>query len=315
MKQTLLLLGGFGFLGTNIIKWIDMHCADRYDVIVFDRFPAHLGGVRFQSVSKVYSGDFSDRHLMETVFRENRIDLVVHSLSVSVPSSSVDNEFDLKYNVLPTIGLLETMKHAGVRDIVFLSSGGAVYGDAYVHPDGHAEQDVLYPKSAYGISKMTIEKYLHLYNLLYGFNPLIIRLSNPFGPYHYSQKQGIVNIAVEKALAGEVFDVWGAGDGCKDYIYVDDFCQVLLILMEKGLDGHRVVNVGSGELLSVNRILETVRDVVDSRFTWAHHDSNALDVQSFKLNLNLLYSLVPGFKATPFREGLQKTLHWYRNEV
>lgn len=314
MKQTILLLGGFGFLGTNLIKWIDAHAADRYDIIVFDRFPAHLGGVQFQSVSKVYSGDFSDRHLVESVFAENRIDLVVHSLSVSIPSSSVDNEFDLKFNVLPTIGLLDTMKRAGIRDIVFISSGGAVYGDEYVHPEGHAEDDVLYPRSAYGISKMTIEKYLHLYNLLYGFNPLIIRLSNPYGPYHYSRKQGIVNIALEKALAGEVFDVWGSGEGCKDYIYVEDFCRVLMTLVGKGLDGHRVVNVGSGELLSVNRILETVRDTVAADFSWTHHASNALDVQSFRLNLAQLYGLVPDFTPTPFSVGLQKTLDWYREK-
>ncbi len=312
MKQNLLLLGGFGFLGTNLIKWIDANCADRYDVIVFDRFPSHLGGVTFQSVRKVYSGDFSDRHLLDSVFAENRIDLVVHSLSVSVPSSSVDNEFDLKYNVLPTIGLLESMKRAGVRDIVFISSGGAVYGDEYVRPDGHAESDVLYPRSAYGISKLAIEKYLHLYNILYGFNPLIIRLSNPYGPYHYSQKQGIVNIAVEKALAGVPFDVWGSGEGCKDYIYVEDFCRILTDLVANGLDGHRVVNVGSGELLSVNRILETVREKVDGGFTWTHHESNALDVQSFRLNLDLLHSLLPGFRATRFEEGLLKTLSWYR---
>jgi UDP-glucose 4-epimerase len=224
----------------------------------------------------------------------------------------VDNEFDLKFNVLPTIGLLDTMKRAGIRDIVFISSGGAVYGDEYVHPEGHAEDDVLYPRSAYGISKMTIEKYLHLYNLLYGFNPLIIRLSNPYGPYHYSRKQGIVNIALEKALAGEVFDVWGSGEGCKDYIYVEDFCRILTDLVAKGLDGHRVVNVGSGELLSVNRILETVREKVEGGFTWTHHESNALDVQSFRLNLDLLHSLLPGFRATRFEEGLLKTLSWYR---
>lgn len=313
MKKRILLLGGFGFLGTNLIKWVDAHGADRYEVIVFDRFPAHPCGIRFESVRKVYSGDFSDRFLLESVFSDQRIDLVVHSLSMSVPSSSVDNEFDLKCNVLPTISLLDIMHRAGVRDIVFISSGGAVYGDRYVRDGRHSEEDVLYPKSSYGVSKLTIEKYLHLYHSLYGIRSLVLRLSNPYGPFHYSQRQGIVNIALERALANQTIHVWGSGEGKKDYIYVEDFCRIVEALMEKGFQGHQVVNVGSDILLSVNEILQTVRNGVNPAFTWYYDDSKDLDVQSFRLNLDKLHSLLPGFVPTGFEEGLLKTWKWYKN--
>lgn len=79
------------------------------------------------------------------------------------------------------------------------------------------------PISSYGITKLAIEKYLYFYHMQYGFNYLILRLSNPYGPYHYSQKQGVINIALERAMKNDSFSVWGNGEGTKDYIYIEDF--------------------------------------------------------------------------------------------
>ena len=97
-------------------------------------------------MDKVYSGDFSDEYLLDKIFENNSIDIVFHSLSASVPSSSVDNIFDLKFNVIPTISLLNVMKKHNVKQIVFISSGGAVYGDNSVSDSGHCEKDVLFKK-------------------------------------------------------------------------------------------------------------------------------------------------------------------------
>ena len=159
--KNILILGSFGFIGTNIIKYIDKHLTD-INVLAFDRFSSHLDHVSFESVSEVYAGDFGDENLLKRVFDENKIDLVIHSLSASVPSSSLDNEFDLKYNVMPTIKLLNQMVIHGTQNIVFISSGGAIYGDHYLNKVEHTESEVLYPKSAYGVSKLVIEKYLYL---------------------------------------------------------------------------------------------------------------------------------------------------------
>ena len=126
--MNILLLGGFGFIGTNILKFVESLNAD-YRMIVFDRFPNHLDSIKFSRVDKVYAGDFSDEDLLNKIFTENHIDVVLHSLSASVPSSSVDNIFDLKFNVIPTITLLNVMKAHDVKNIVFISSGGAVYGE------------------------------------------------------------------------------------------------------------------------------------------------------------------------------------------
>lgn len=312
--MNILLLGGFGFIGTNILKYVEVLNAD-YRMIVFDRYPNHLDNVHFNRVDKVYAGDFSDEYLLNKIFTENHIDIVLHSLSASVPSSSVDNIFDLKFNVIPTITLLNVMNKHGVKDIVFISSGGAVYGDNSVHPDGHYEEDVLFPKSAYGVSKLVIEKYLFLYSSLYGFNVLITRLSNPYGPFHYSPKQGVVNIAFEKAMKGEVLEIWGDGCGRKDYIYIEDFCKILFILIEKGFEPYRVLNIGSGELLSVNEIAESIKNYFYSEFRYEHIKVNNLDVNSFKLDLHRLNGIIGDFNFTSFEQGLLLTKKWYDTKL
>lgn len=311
--MNVLLLGGFGFIGTNILKFAETLSSD-YRMIVFDRFPNHLDNIQFSRVDKVYAGDFSDEYLLNKIFLENHIDVVLHSLSASVPSSSVDNIFDLKFNVIPTITLLNVMKAHDVKNIVFISSGGAVYGDNTVNGDGHSEDDVLFPKSAYGVSKLVIEKYLYLYSNLYGFKVLITRLSNPYGPYHYSQKQGVVNIAIEKAMRGEKLEIWGDGNGKKDYIFITDFCKILYALIDSASYQYEVLNIGSGSLLSVNEIAETIKNKLVCTFEWDYRQVNNLDVSSFKLNLSKLHSIFGNFNYTSFDEGLDLTFEWYQNK-
>lgn len=311
--MNILLLGGFGFIGTNILKYAETLNSD-YRIIVFDRFPNHLDNIRFKCVDKVYAGDFSDEYLLNKIFTENQIDVVLHSLSASVPSSSVDNIFDLKFNVIPTISLLNVMKNHNVKNIVFISSGGAVYGDNIVKGDGHSEDDVLFPKSAYGVSKLVIEKYLYLYSTLYDFKVLITRLSNPYGPYHYSQKQGVINIALEKAMRGEKLEIWGDGNGKKDYIFITDFCIILYALINGASYQYEVLNIGSGDLLSVNEIAGNIKNKLVSTFEWEYRQVNNLDVSSFKLDLSKLHSILGEFTFTSFDEGLNLTYDWYRNK-
>ena len=311
LSKNILLLGGFGFIGTNIMKYAEQYAKD-FRFVVFDRFPSHMDNIHFTNVVKVYTGDFSDKYLLETIFTENQIDIVLHSLSSSVPSSSVDNVFDLQCNVIPTINLLDVMIKYNVKNMAFISSGGAIYGDAYVDEEGHGENDVLYPKSAYGVSKLAIEKYLYLYKQLYGMNSYIFRLSNPYGPYHYSQKQGVVNIALEKALKDDILEIWGEGTDSKDYIYIEDFCRVVLKLMKGEFKDYVILNVGSGTLLSVNQIADAIRDKYAKNFKTKYIKTNSLDVKSFRLNTGKLLSLLGDFEFTSFEDGLKKTYDWYQ---
>lgn len=303
--QNILLLGGFGFIGTNILKFMDKCYSGKFIVTVVDRFDAHPAGVMFDCVERCYSGDYADISFLNKIFKENKIDTVIHAVSSSIPSLSNDAIFDLHTNVIPTINLLNVMVKSNAKDIVFLSSGGAIYGDQSAE-SGHLESDDVFPKSSYGISKLVIEKYLFQYADLHDLSPIILRLSNPYGPYHCSKKQGVINIAVRAALDNKPFFVWGDGNGEKDYIYIEDFCDILFRLINKNVT-KTVVNVGSGELLSVNTILHRIKQSIPS-FTWGYKDANKLDINRFKLNLDKLSQLIGKYTYTSFEGGLEKTI-------
>ena len=256
MKK-ILLLGGFGFIGTNILKYIDNHLKEKFSVIVFDRPLIHPYNLRFNCIEMVYAGEFSDQNALRNIFACHKFDYVIHSLNTTVPSTSDNARFDIESNLLPTIELLNLLVEFNTLNIIFLSSGGAIYGDM-LNDTPHRETDFEYPKSSYGIVKLAIEKYLFQYESLYGINPLVLRVSNPYGPYHYSMKQGIVNICLRCAKEDLNFNVWGDGEAKKDYIYIEDFCFILFELIRHEIR-RGIYNVASNEILSTNQILDKIK--------------------------------------------------------
>lgn len=311
MKKNLLLLGGYGFISSNLIKHIDQYYFDKYNLIVFDRVKYHPHGIIFNSVSSSYAGDFSDEEQLDYIFNNHKIDIVLHFLSSTVPVTSFNAQFDVESNLVSTLRLLNIMKKHSVKDIVYLSSGGAIYGD-YLEKV-HNEEDAVYPKSSYGVVKLAIEKYLLLYSELYNFNSLILRLSNPYGPYHYNDKQGVINVAIKKALRGEELQIWGHGNGIKDYIYIEDVCDIIMLLVKDGLTTG-VYNVASANALSVNDIVTAIKKLIPT-FKFEYIPESVNDVQSFELDITRLRSKLGGYKMTPFEDAILKTIEWERTQL
>lgn len=310
-KQTILILGGYGFLGTNILKHIDNHLRQQYQVIVFDKFAKHPHGVSFECVQRVYAGDFMNSELLARIFEENKIDLVIHSLSTTVPVDSSNARYDVESNLLPTIDILNLMVKNNVKDIVYLSSGGAIYGTQ--GQDKHKETDDVFPISSYGVIKHTIEKYLMQYAQLHGLRPLILRLSNPYGEYHYSMKQGVINVAITKAINREKMEIWGDGNGKKDYIYVGDFIEILFKLLSIKIHT-QVINIASNILLSVNEIVHAVQTLEPS-FQVEHIEADKYDANRFALDTKKLYSLIGEYNFTPLIKGLEITYKWTKENL
>jgi UDP-glucose 4-epimerase len=306
-KKTLLILGGYGFLGTNIIKHIDEYFQSDYEVIVFDKMNVHSHNVSANCAVKVYSGDFSDCVLLESIIKNNKIDKVIHCISTTVPSLSYNARYDIETNLISTINLLDILVKYGILDITFISSGGAVYGNSDMGKK-HVETDNLSPLSSYGIIKLTIEKYLFQYAALYKLRPLVLRLSNPYGKYHYSEKQGICNIALKTALENKVFHVWGDGLAQKDYIFVDDFCNILFKLYTKNAHS-TILNVGSGCVYSIKQILETIRQLKPD-FTWDYTVASVYDVLHFELDCSKLLAIIGNYEFVDLKEGLKLVERW-----
>ena len=315
--KTVLLLGGYGFLGTNVMKFVDAHInmrdkfslpllSQQYRFIVFDKFAQHPCGVHFDCVGKTYAGDFTDSQLLECIFSENTIDMVIHSLSTTIPVSTSSAKYDVETNLLPTLDVLDLMVKYGVKDIVFFSTGGAIYGTRDNKP--HIESDAVYPVSSYGVIKLAIEKYMMQYAQLYELRPLIVRISNPYGPYHYSMKQGVINVVIAKGIQNEVMEIWGDGNDKKDYIYVEDFVDILFRLIAKQIY-NEVSNVGSGQLLSVNEIVDYIKQY-EPALKYIHMESQQHDASHFELDTNKLHALIGEYPFIDIKQGILKTYKW-----
>jgi UDP-glucose 4-epimerase len=306
--KVILVLGGFGFIGSNFLNYIDNYKIDSYRVIVFDKKEKHPLGIKFACISKVYTGDFSNKAHLSIIFEENDIDEVFHFLNTTVPATSSNIKFDIESNLLSTIALLELVEAYTVKKFIFISSGGAIYNNAN---HSNVETADVFPLSSYGIVKLAIEKYIYMFCIRNKVSYLILRLSNPYGMFHYSENQGIINVALRKALKEEALTVWGDGTNKKDYIFIDDFIDVLMILLDKEIF-NEIINIGSGQLYSINEILEEINSF-ELSLSWDYVDKKEFDNINFQLNTAKLKNYIGDYNFTSLNTGIKQTIHWLKN--
>ena len=296
-----LVVGGSGFLGLNWLAYLQQHGADGEVVVFAHEKPA---GVEFPSFVTFVVGDYADALALDDLFSTYQFDRVFHFASSIIPAISSENiRQDIESNLLPTIGLMEMMKKHQVSKLLYLSTGGAVYGN--VTEEKVKEEYPCKPISSYGIIKLAVEHYIELYAKLYQIDYLILRLSNPFGEFHRSPKQGVINIAVRKALKGEVMTVWGDGSQAKDYIYAADIGQAIDGLIKAGVK-NETINVGSGESLSLNTIIQRIQVKLPA-FQVEYKDAKLTDVQKICLGTTKLASKM-SWEITSFDQALEATI-------
>ena len=296
-----LVVGGSGFLGLNWLAYLQQHDADS-EVVVFAHEKPE--GVIFPPFVTFVVGDYADAKSLDDLFSTHRFDRVFHFASSIIPAISSENiRQDIESNLLPTIGLMEMMKKHQVSKLLYLSTGGAVYGN--VAEEKVKEDYPCKPISSYGIIKLAVEHYIELYAKLYQIDYLILRLSNPFGEFHRSPKQGVINIAVRKALKGEVMTVWGDGSQAKDYIYAADIGKAIDGLIKAGVK-NETINVGSGVSLSLNTIIQRIQVKLPS-FQVEYKDAKLTDVQRICLDTSKLAAKM-NWEVSSFEKALEKTI-------
>lgn len=218
-RPSCIVLGGGGFLGTNLCRRL---AASGARTRAFGRqchFPAALEGVEW------YQGDFSDPVTLASAIGGH--DVVFHLIHGTTPqSANLDMAEDLKQTVVSTLALLEISRSVGVKRVVFVSSGGVLYGPTAPIPT--PEVAPTDPITAYGISKLAIEKYFGLYEHLHGLDYRILRVANPIGPFQVPRKnQGVVAALISRALDNDTIEIWGDGSTVRDYVFVDDVIDAL----------------------------------------------------------------------------------------
>lgn len=300
------VLGASGFIGKNLTQSLIL---DGHEVTSFVREKYSTPGF---DLGRQVSFDFSSlSEISETL---NSFDSVVHLVSSTNPAKSAHGpRADAQENLLSSLDLMEILKdNASVR-LVFVSSGGAVYGIPEVVPI--SESHSTNPVSFYGVSKLAIEKYLHVYSTSSKLNYVVLRLSNPYGPGQINTKgQGLVPTIIESALLGKELSVWGDGTNVRDYIYVDDAVDALKkAILHEGRGS--LFNIGSGQGASIMQIVSQVEEITGKPVALAFQRARAFDSPVNVLDVSLAKDFLSWIPTTGLREGLGKTVVWNQNRL
>jgi UDP-glucose 4-epimerase len=300
-----LVLGGGGFIGTNLSNALAGFGAQVHAYGRRQTWPSSLApSVRWTTA------DFADQTSLTAAVEG--ADFIFHLANSSTPAgANSDPVADVADNLVTTLNFLEICRVRPVRRIVFISSGGTVYGAASQNPI--PETATTDPISAYAIHKLTIEKYFALYRHLYGLDYLILRVANPYGPMQIARKnQGVVAALMKRALAGDPIEIWGSGEVIRDFIYIDDVVRALLMAaMHPGPS--RLFNVGSGAGLSINTVIDDVERVAGrGPLRRLYMPSRAVDVPVNVLDISRIRDEMGWTPEIEWLDGLRRTMNWMK---
>lgn len=300
--SNILFLGGAGFIGSNLIRTL-MRRKDDIKVYVLEPSFANISRLDGMEV-QVFRGTLQDIDFVQSIIEANHIDTIVHLVATIIPGSTFeDYKREYQQVIFPTI---ELMQYCAQKDIkfVYFSSGGTVYGNR-TDMTPFKETDPMAPISYYGWSKQMMENSILYVHRTAGLKYLIVRPSNPYGHgQNIHAKQGLIAVALGKILAGEPIVVWGDGSNVRDYIYIDDLCEVLCLLLEKDVC-NTTLNIGSGVGASINDIIQVLRDVVSEEVQVEYQPARKVDVSHMILDTTHLKQYV-NVEFTSLVEGVTR---------
>lgn len=296
-----LVVGGSGFIGVNLT---DHLLRGERSVRVYDR-----SANRFRGLStgvEYVPGELGNHGLIREAVAG--MEVVFHLVSTTLPKTANDDPiYDVRSNLVDTLQLLEACVEAGVRKVVFASSGGTVYGVPRSVPidEGHPTD----PLTSYGIVKLAIEKYLALFKHLHGLDYAALRISNPYGPYQDpAGQQGAIGVFLRQIFLDRPITIWGDGSVVRDYLYATDLVGAMSLAANSQSGG--VLNVGSGIGISLNELLEAMAGVVGERPEVRYLPGRALDVPANVLDTSRVREELGWEPVTDLTAGMKKTWAW-----
>lgn len=307
-----IILGAAGFIGTNLALEL---CRDKNNhITLVDRNKEKLDKLQQMCKDRVSikQCDILREPDLDTVLAGQN--MVYHLVSTIVPATSNRNiPQEIRNHVELMCRLLESCIRCQVERIVFLSSGGTVYGIRSQCP--LSEEAETFPINSYGVQKVISEKLLYLYHYVYGLDYRIIRLANPFGPYQAPDGvQGAAAVFIYKALRNERVTVYGDGSVVRDYIYIKDAVHAMINIACSECS-EKVFNVGSGQGVSVRQLLEAIEQILGKKLKITYMPGRAVDAPVNVLDISRYEHAFGRLNAVPLKEGLQRTFDFMRKET
>lgn len=303
------IFGGGGFIGSAIA---DRFLQAGHQLRIFER-PRVQPYRKFTDQENVewMTGDILSTHDLKAAI--DGMDVVLHLVSTTLPKSSNDDPiYDVQSNVVGTLQMLNAMVANNVRNIIFISSGGTVYGKPkYIPID---EQHPTDPLVSYGITKLAIEKYLQMYESLHGIKAITLRVANPYGErQRIETAQGAVGVFLHHALKSIPIEIWGDGSVQRDYIYIGDVAEAFLqALNYQGL--HRVFNISSGQGISLNELISLLENVLGKTIERRYLSARPFDVPVSVLSNQLAQEQLQWTPLTSMLDGISRTAAWIKTE-
>lgn len=299
------VLGGGGFIGSALRRRLAL---DGVPVTVLSRSPAKVPA---SPNERWIIANLADTAALEQAL-EPDVD-IYHLISDSIPAKgNWDIEQDILRSVLPTLALLKAAVQNNARRLIFVSSGGTVYGTPSALPI--REDAPTNPISAYGVAKLTLEKYLLLFNRHHGLDCRILRVANPYGPGQVANRQqGVVANLLHQALTGTPFQIWGDGSVARDFVHVDDVAESLQLVADY-IGEERIFNVGSGKAITIAQIADDIAATLKiPDHPRIHHQTRSFDVPINYLDISLIQGAIGWSPRIEWHEGLRQTAGWMRS--
>lgn len=306
----IIIFGGGGFIGSSIV---DRLLLDGHAIRIFERprvepyrkFEAH-------EIVEWITGDLLSVHDMTDAI--DGADVVFHLVSTTVPKNSNDDPvYDVQSNLVATLQMLNAMVTYKVPKIIFISSGGTVYGAPMYLPidESHPTE----PQVSYGIVKLAIEKYLLMYERLYGIRAIILRVANPYGERQRMETaQGAVSVFMHRALNGQPIDIWGDGCVTRDYLYISDVAEAFAKAVSYS-GKHSIFNVGAGHGTGLNELVDLLEEVLNTTITRRYLPGRPFDLPVSVLSSTLITREMGWTPQILLKDGLIRTAAWMRNTL
>lgn len=309
----ILITGGAGFIGSHLADALLAEAAPGgpHEVTIVDDLTF---GKREQMPT---TADFAKLSItdpkVETLIAESGFDLIYHcAAQKSVRVSFDDPLYDAEVNVMGLVRVMEAARKANVKNVVFMSTGGTIYGEAAERPT--AESAPVNPQNPYTVSKASGELYLNYYASRYGMNCLSLRLGNVYGPRQDPKGEaGVIAIFLYNIFAGEPVLIYGDGEQTRDYIYVDDVvaaCLAVLPKLDQKISG--AYNIGTGRESSVNQIAKLVLNATGEPGDIIHADAVPGELRRSAIASQKFSQAFGWEPKTPVEMGIIKTFEWFK---
>ena len=309
--MNILVTGGAGFIGSNIVDRLVMMSESRGDlaigqIIVIDNLSSgSLANINKKAV--FHNIDINDKE-SEKLYKN--IDVVIHhAANVFVTKSLKDPVFDATQNILGSLNVLENCRKHGVKKIIYANSGGAGYGEPVRLPVD--EEHIIKPLAPYGASKHTVEHYLEIYKNLYGLKYTSLRYANIYGPrQNPAAEGGVIAIFINRFLKNESPIIKGDGEQTRDFVFVNDVVDANILAMSKGDNDY--FNISTGSEITINQLTEMIKKLTKSSAPVLKKDGIEGEIKRSVLSCKKAERFLGWKTKTPLVEGLKKSVEYYK---